>query len=218
MSNSQISRHNNTSVALDDTQTFSGIGEITLLFQGVYTNCESDQDCERTLSWSNDNVNYIFTNVVAITGGTPFSRSFANKGLYYKLKIENNSGANMTRLTALSRYINDVMDSPDGIEVKTFPSVAVTLWDNETIAAGDESAVVDLNHVKHVDLMGNANGICSLIFQLSHNNADWYDSGMRIVINPLGEFHVTAGALASRYLRMKTDANVTITCHVSGKG
>lgn len=219
MSNSQLSRYNATRQALDNGNSYVGLGESTSQFQGVYVNCESDQSCQLTLEWSNDNVTYYWSDIVNVTAGVAYSNAFINKGVYFRLTILNNSGTNMTRLTSMCRFINDVPDTA-GVTVSTSiaskPSVSATLWNAATVIANDTSSIIDIEHCQHIDIIGSTDGAVNIDVQLSHDNTNWY-AGPQLIVPGAEEFYASL-TIGAQYLRLKVDAGVTITAHVDSKG
>ena len=217
---SSISRYNQTNSTLTNTSSWIGIGEDTRLYQGVYVSIESDKNCQATLQWSNDNSNWYWSDVVAIAATVPYANAFINKALYFRLSILNNSGGDMTRLSAVSRYINDVPDNASttvSTSITSKPSVTATLWNAAAVVPTDSSSVADLEECQHVDIMGVTDGACNLDIQLSHNNTDWYN-GPQIIVPGAGDIHASL-TVGAQYLRVKVNTgSVTITLHADSKG
>jgi len=91
---------NRTFTPLDNNQSFTGVGESIKGHQAINVSIYADQNCVLTLMWSFNNIDFHFTSVHNITASVPFNMVSTNQGTYFKLRVENNSGSNMTILHA----------------------------------------------------------------------------------------------------------------------
>lgn len=210
----QITRHNNTIRPLTSSNSFRGNGENTDDYQGVFINCFADQNCSLLLEWSNDGVHYYFSTTENIIESVPFTKSFQNLGQYFKLRVTNDSGNDMTVLSCSSYFIHDVPDGNVSIEQ---PFVRSQLWNNESVSNSTTSSSVDITTVKQIDIFGTVSGGCDLLVQVSDDDAIFFDSSF--TISCVGnDFHATIG-LSAKYMRLwvTSGGSRTITAFVHGK-
>ena len=214
---SKYNRLNSTSTLLVDGASYNGYSEYCNK-QGVLVSCKTDQDGVLTLFWSEDGVNFDFTDVFNIVASTPFSLSTYNRGQYFKLSLLNNSGSDQTYLRLFSRFIDDVPDSSGNVQVTAVPSVQQVVWNNVGLTAGDFSPTIDLNHITHLELVGNSIDSTVIKLWVSVDNSTFLQSSYTINAVAIDTFHLSILS-GMRYLRLQSvsdTANMYLA--VGGKG
>lgn len=71
----------------------------------------------------------------------------------------------------------------------------------------------------HVSIFGNVSSGSSstLTVQFSNDNSTFYDSGNTITISSTGDFEGSFGDISSKYIRVKSSANITLTLIIASR-
>lgn len=206
-----ISLLNKTFYPLKDATLFYGVGESIKDHQAVNVSVYTDQNCVLTLFWSFNNLDFYFNKSYNVSALTPVNVIASNQASYFKIKIENNSGNDMTILHCGSMFVNDAPD----IDKETF--LTTPLWNNESIANGLTSSSVNITNFKQVDIYGNSSGLSTFIVQVSDDDVLFFDSSYSIICDG-NDFHATVN-LSAKYMRLwhQSLSNRTVTCFVNAK-
>lgn len=89
-------------------------------------------------------------------------------------------------------------------------------WNGAVVAAGGNSAAVDLLYCTVCTIFGNVSAATNLTVQVSQDNVNWYNSDIVLNLAVAGNFYRNFDC-GARYLRLLSSAAATITATIAGK-
>lgn len=194
-------------VSASTTVTFSGLR--ILPWNEISVVVDSDNNGKVTLEQGIDASNYQFTTEKHVYANKPGDYKFPVLSEYGRLKFEN-LGATDTSLSMASYGLSNGNSNIYNSDAN------ILLVDNLNFAAAATSDSVNIQHLKELDVFGNADPSTNITVQYSYNDSNFYDTIHTVAAS--GDFHMNFSS-GSKYMRLKNTGAVdtSLTAVVAGK-
>ena len=127
----------------------------------------ADKNCSITVQFTNDRLNITYQQVFTVLAGEAFNYNDIISSSYFRLRVDNIEGTNMTAFS-LSTYLK--RDS------KSSNVVSALLWGNVATGINGVSALINSNfNINNYTFFGDVDGATDLIVQIS-NDGTWYST------------------------------------------
>lgn len=202
-------------VASESTETYV---HSTYDYEGVLVSSYSDKNHTVKLCWSLDGDNFDHIESHAVLANTAFYNTSHNRGLFFKLVVENDEATDMTFLRAHFRMGNTFNETDLTLNVKaTLETVSSSVHSGD-LADTNFTSSMNVDSLKNITIMGNVTTAGSVLeLHESVDNSTFYRSNDSFILDNGSDFHFET-EVNTKFIKFKADGDFTgLNIIVSGK-
>jgi hypothetical protein len=177
------------------------IWEDALQYSTYAITLTADKNCTITVQFTNDRFNITYQQVFTVLAGEAFNYNDVISSSYFRLRVDNIEGTNMTTFS-LSTYLKN-----DG---KSSNVVSAILWDNDQTGLYGTSATINSNfNINNYTFFGDVDGATDLIVQISNDGSTWYSTQYTYTSSGASQFGFNVSNLVAQYVRLQSTNDVS---------
>jgi len=177
------------------------IWEDALQYSTYSITLTADKNCIITVQFTNDRLNITYQQVFSVLAGEAFNYNDIISSSYFRLRVDNTEGTNMTAFS-LSTYLKN--------DTKSSNVISALLWGNVATGINGVSALINSNfNIKNYTFFGDVDGATDLIVQISNDGSTWYSTQYTYTASGAGYFGFNVSNLVAQYVRLQSSNNIT---------